>query len=489
MNSQTLNEQLLATVSATATDPLGFCQAAFPWARPELDDSLGPRQWQAAVLEFIGERLRNPETRCEPIQVAVSSGHGVGKSALVGMVTNWAMSSCPDCRVVLTAATEGQLRTKLWPEVSKWFNLSITKSWFSLGATTIASVQKDHERVWRADALPWSEFNSQAFAGLHNKGKRILMVFDEASTIHDRIWETVEGTLTDANTEIIWLVFGNPEQPAGRFRECFGKFKHRWHRLHLDSRTVEGTNLSQLDKWVEDYGLDSDFCRIRVKGEFPRVGSNCFIPQDAVERCRQYTAVGFETQPRILGVDVARFGQDQTVLCLRQGRKVFPLEKYRGWSIDKTADYVFDFIQREHIDATVVDSAGLGAGVFDNLNRMGVSHLYEHNGGTKPFDAMRYYNRRAEVWGLMREAVIANLDLPGDDVELADDLVGPTFGLSALQQIQLEKKDDMRRRGLNSPDCGDALSQTFAVKLAGGTRYKTEVRYVTLGLADQNWMA
>ena len=157
----------------------------------------------------------------QAIQLAVASGHGIGKTALVSWIILWAISTKPDARGVVTANTETQLKTKTWAELGKWFHMFIGKDFFSLTATALFAKDSAHERTWRIDMVPWCERNTEAFAGLHNKERRILVVFDEASAIPDVIWETTEGALTDANTEIIWCVFGNPTRNTGRFRECF----------------------------------------------------------------------------------------------------------------------------------------------------------------------------------------------------------------------------------------------------------------------------
>ena len=165
---------------------------------------------------------------------------------------NWAVSTCEDTKVVITANTDTQLRTKTAPEVGKWQRLSITSHWLDVQATSVAARDKDHAKTWRADFVPWSEHNTEAFAGLHNKGKRIVLIFDEASAIADKVWEVAEGALTDEGTEIIWIAFGNPTRNVGRFRECFRRFKHRWKARQIDSRTVEGTNKEQIAKWATD---------------------------------------------------------------------------------------------------------------------------------------------------------------------------------------------------------------------------------------------
>src|SRR5271170_1092427 len=292
-------------------NPTGFVRYAYPWRENELIESPGAREWQKTILDAIGAHLKDKTTRHIPLRMAVASGHGIGKSALVSMIIDWAMSTCEDCKVIVTANTGTQLSTKTVPEAHKWFRLSINSHWWDMKATSITVKDDAHKQLWRTDMVPWSEYNTEAFAGLHNKGKRIVLIFDEASAISDRIWEVAEGALTDENTEIIWLAFGNPTQNTGRFRECFGRFKHRWKTFQIDSRNVDGTNKEQIAKWIEDYGEDSDFVRVRVRGEFPRAGSSQFIASDVVASARKYRATAYEGLPKILSVDVARFGDDQ----------------------------------------------------------------------------------------------------------------------------------------------------------------------------------
>lgn len=456
--------QLAHDVSQYVSDPVGFAYYIYAWGEGELQDSQGPRGWQAKLLRQIRDHLSDPATQFQPFRSAVASGHGIGKSAFVGMLTHWAMSTCEDCRVVITANSDPQLRTKTWPEVSKWFRLGLNSDWFDVHAESIKIRNEEHAELWRTDRLTWSINNPQAFAGLHNKGKRIVVIFDEASEIDDVIWDITQGALTDEDTEILWLVFGNPTQNTGRFSECFGSMSHRWIRTQVDSRKVEGTNKQEIDGWIADYGEDSDFVRIKVRGEFPRASWNQFIPSDIVAAARAADAQGYEKIPKILSVDVARFGDDQTVIGTRQGRKAQILGKYRGLDTVQTTQFVIDFIERERPNAVIVDGDGLGAGVIDNLRHRGFES-YEFHGAGTPHDGQMYFNRRAECWGLLRDWLAAGADIP-NDAELARDLTGPQYGFSPKQQVQLEKKQDMKKRGLASPDSGDMLAMTFSVRLA-----------------------
>jgi hypothetical protein len=484
-----LKQQLAEEIAGFTRDPLGYCYYAFPWGEGELSNSKGPYVWQGDVLRYLTNHLQNPRTQYTPCLVSVSSGHGVGKSAFVGMISQWGMSTCEDCRIVMTANSDPQLRTKTWPEVSKWFRLAINEDWFSVNAESIHIKDSRHERTWRTDRLTWSVPNPQAFAGLHNAGKRIIVIFDEASEIDDVIWDVTQGALTDANTEIIWMVFSNPTQNTGRFRECWGRFKHRWKGFQIDSRNVENTNKEELDGWVKDFGEDSDFVRVKVRGEFPRAGSCQLIPSDVVAACRKYKAEGCHAFPKIFGVDVARFGDDSTVITMRQGRKAEVLARYRGLDTSQVTAHVIEFIAEHNPDAVVVDSDGIGNTVFDQLKFQGYGRLlYEFHGGKPANNAVRYFNRRAEVWGLMRDWLKANAEIP-DEPEIEMDLTGPQYGFSAQQQIQLERKEDLKKRGLSSPDYGDSLAYTFAVQILAPQRAEPVREYYSPGERELSWLA
>lgn len=478
--------EMAEDIAGYTHDPSGFARYAFPWGESELCESAGPRKWQQDINLAIAEHLSTPETRFQPCRIAVSSGHGIGKSAQIAMLVVWAMSTCEDCKVVITAGTGTQLATKTVPEVSKWFRLAVNSHWWEINATSIRFRSDKRQANWRSDFITWSDHNTEAFAGLHNQGKRIVVIDDEASAIGDKVWEVTEGALTDENTEIIWLAFGNPTQNTGRFKECFGRFKHRWKTFQIDSRKVEGTNKEQINKWIEDYGEDSDFVRVRVKGEFPRAASNQFIDTESVALCRKYKAEGWDSFPKILGVDVARFGDDQTVLFMRQGRKTHVVLQTRGLSTAQVTDRVAEVIDAENVAGVVVDSDGIGAPVHDQLVARGYRNvLHEFHGGKPANRVNAYFNRRAEVWGLLRDALKAGLEIP-DLPELEADLTGPQYGFSSGQQVQLEKKDDMKKRGLSSPDLGDALAMTFAVRIAPQVKHEP-VNYAQYG-AD-SWMA
>jgi hypothetical protein len=451
-------------------DPLGFVRWAFPWGEADgpLAAHVGPERWQADVLREIGRALQAGES---PVRIAVASGHGVGKSALVSWLLLWASATVPSTRGVVTANTETQLRTKTWAELAKWRTLAVTHDFDDLGATSLASRLPVPEGAGRIDMVPWSATNPEAFAGLHNKGSRILLVFDEASSIADPIWETAEGALTDAGTEIVWLAFGNPTRTSGRFFECFNRFRARWTGRRVDSREVSLTDKEQIARWVADYGEDSDFVRVRVRGLFPRAGTMQFIEPALVDAAmaRPTDLSADRHAPLVMGVDVARFGDDRSVLVLRKGRdaRSWAMEKHNGLDLMALASRVAERAAAERVRAVFVDETGVGAGVVDRLRQLGVPFVFGINfaGAAARFgaDGARplYANKRAEMWGSLRDW-LADASLPADP-ELRADLSAVEYGYNGKGEIQLEKKEDMKKRGLASPDIGDALALTFAL--------------------------
>jgi hypothetical protein len=346
--------------------------------------------------------------------------------------------------------------------------LAITAGWFRQSATKLASVVPGHEESWRCDLVTWSEHNTEAFAGLHNQGKRIVLIFDESSNIADKVWEVAEGALTDERTEVIWLAFGNPTRATGRFRECFGRQRHLWNAKAIDSREVEGTNKAYLDELVETYGADSDIVKVRVRGLFPSTSSMQFISSLQADEARKRTVHTEEYEPLVIGVDVARFGDDRSTIYFRRGRdaRTIPPIKLHGVDTMQLASKVAEQQRYHNAVMVCVDETGIGAGVVDRLKQMGlpvagITFGSRALGAVRLGEGVKVANRRAEMWAIMREW------LPGgaipDDQELSDDLTGIEYGFNANDEILLEKKEHMKKRGLASPDDGDGLALTFAV--------------------------
>ncbi len=455
-------------------DPLGYTLTAYPWGEKgtPLEKDAGPREWQRDVLKDIGDHLSDPLKRHKPLLIARASGHGIGKSALIAMICQWGLSTCPNTRAVVTANTDGQLKTKTMPEIVKWFRMAANAYWWKTPATAIYHADPAAEKSWRLDATPWSENNTEAFAGLHNKGSRIIMIMDEASAIANKVWEVGEGVLTDEDTEILWLVFGNPTRNTGRFRECFRKFRALWKTKQIDSRTVEGTNKEVLAQMVETYGEDSDIVKVRVRGMFPAMSAMQFISTADADAAlgRHLDESQFNFAPKILTCDPAWGGDDELVIGLRQGLYFRILKTLPKNDNDMVIAAQLARYEDEHqADAVFID-AGYGTGIYSGGKTMGRAWQLVYFAGESADPGCA--NKRAEMWRGARDWLKAGGSIPKDDV-LYQDLIGPELVFRADGKIQLESKKDMKARGLPSPGRGDALALSFAYPVSVAGVHKT----------------
>lgn len=468
-----MDDRLLLWLASVSNDPYAYVMGAFPWGveGTRLENAKGPEVWQEIKLKRIRDKLL---TVTEAIQEAVASGHGVGKSAFVAWLIKWGCDTRPDTIGVVTANTETQLKTKTWVELGRWHNMSITKDIFKLTATCY--YHPEYERTWRIDMVPWSERNTEAFAGLHNQGKRILLIFDEASAIPDLIWETAEGALTDKDTQIIWAVHGNPTRNSGRFKECFsgGQFADQWECTQVDSREVSFTNKDQIAKWIKSYGDDSDFVRIRVYGIFPRVGEMEFFSASDIEEAMLREVAVSPFDPFALGVDVARYGKNSSVIFPRKGRdaRTFPRQRYQGINTVQLADKVFEANHLYHADGIFIDGGGVGGGVVDNVRQKQL-FCYEVQFGAKDdtphmtwgSNGERYANKRSGMYGAAR-AWLKTGAIPNEP-EIRKQFAAIKYTINKRDEIQLISKEDMLKL---DPDLElddiDALVTTFAHALS-----------------------
>ena len=449
-----------------ASDPLKWVMYSYEWGEGLLSGFSQPDDWQCEFLDKLGFAIKRNNfdgiKAVDPIQMSTSSGHGIGKSALCSWLSGFIMSTRPYCNGVITANTHQQLKTKTWSEMIKWNNLSITGHWFKfLTSSSLRMFHVDHPQVWKLDGVTCVKENSESFAGLHAANSTPFYIFDEASAIPDIIWEVAGGGLTDG--EPMWFVFGNPTQPAGRFFECFNKQRHRWDTRQIDSRTVKITNKKKIKEWEEDWGEDSDFFRVRVRGVFPRSGSSQIISAEHVHLAtkRDLRFDEFKTFPKLLGVDVARFGEDESVITRRQGGMVYPQESYRKLDTMELSSRISRHIQEWNPDAVFIDGVGIGSGVIDRLNALGHKGVVIDVQASGAAADKKYANKTTECWGLMAEWMKGDVQLP-DDIELTSQLTARQYGFNIREQIQLERKSDAKKRGQSSPDRADSLALTFA---------------------------
>ena len=471
-------QDLITTLLGFRYDPEGFVRYAFPWGvkGTPLERVEGPRTWQIDEFKRISDHLQTDIEKARiglpgsPLYLAISSGRGIGKSAWLSMLDLWVASCWIGSTGIVTANTETQLRSRTMAELGKWHVMAINRHWFEKSSMALRPARwfadlvegqlKMDTQYYYVDAQSWSAENPDAFAGAHSQ-IGMMVQFDEASGIPDPIWQVTEGFFTDMAPLRLWLAISNPRRNTGRFFDAFHKDRAFWDARYVDSRTVEGVDTAVYQRIADKYGEDHDVTRIEVKGQFPRTGSNQFIGREVVSYAAERELVPDDGAPLTMGIDVARFGDDESVFYFRRGRDARTIKpmRFRGKNTMDLATEAATAIERLKPDAVFIDGGGVGGGVVDRLKMLGY-RVIEVQSGEKARDEEKYLNRRAEMWGEMRDWLMHGC-IPNDE-QLIDDLTGPEYALHLKGQIKLESKDAMKKRGLASPDDGDALALTFA---------------------------
>lgn len=496
-------QRLMATLwnPALKNDPLAFVRLAFPWKKPNtpLEHFEGPRRWQREVLVELRDHIHanNGRIDFETLRLAVSSGRGIGKSALVSWLTIWMLTTRIGSTTIVSANSEAQLRSVTWAEITKWLSMAIHSHWFEVSATRVLPakwiaelVERDLKmgtRYWGVEGRLWSAENPDAYAGVHNFAG-VMLVFDEASGIDDSIWSVAAGFFTENTPNRFWLCFSNPRRNSGYFYECFNSKRDFWRNKIVDARSVEGTDKAVYQQIIDEYGPDSSAAHVEVYGQFPNASDDQFIGNSLVDEAMERPAVADQSAPIVVGVDPARFGADATVIAIRQGRDILAIKRYRGDDTMEVVGRVIDVIEEFKPALVVIDEGGLGAGVVDRLKeqRYKVRGVNFGNKSTKP---MMYGNKRAEMWGAMKDW-LKDASIPKDRY-LKSDLIGPMMKPDSKGTIFLESKKDMKSRGLASPDAADAIAITFAFPVARREQRVDNTRRVAYGgnAASSGWMA
>lgn len=466
--------KLAEEVGSFFSDPLGFVLFAYPWRQPGvLRDFDGPLNWQRGFLREWGEEIDargfDGVHAVAPQLFSTVSGHGIGKSAMSAFIVDFIMSTRPFCKGVVTANTAPQLETKTWAEIAKWSNLLINSHWFKIttGRGAMKMVHVDHPESWRVDGLAWRETRAEAFAGQHAANSTSFYLFDEASSIPEAIFDTARGGLTDG--EPMQFLFGNGTKNSGYFFDTHGRFKHRFITRNIDSREVEITNKDYLQEILDDYGEDSDTAKIRVRGMFPNKSMTQMIPTDLVKAARkrfvQWGPLNPErTHALLMGVDIARFGDDKSVIYFRRGRdaRSIPPIKFEKLSTDEMALQVIRYATEHGPDRIYVDGGGVGGGVVDILRALNVQNVFEVNFGSKAFNSTDYRDQGTECWALMENWFKNGASIPDDD-EIEGQFTAREYGYIGENKKFVEPKKEMKKRGMPSPDIADALALTFAL--------------------------
>jgi hypothetical protein len=495
-------QELMARLWAPAIkdNPLAFVMFAFPWGQPgtPLEHFKGPRKWQREVLTEIAEHIKQNQGQIDfnTLRSAVSSGRGIGKSALVSWITIWMLTTRIGSTTIISANSESQLRSVTWAEITKWLATAINSHWFEVSATRVMPAKwltelverdlKKGTRYWGVEGRLWSAENPDAYAGVHNFDG-VLVVFDEASGIDDSIWAVTSGFFTENTPNRFWMAFSNPRRNTGYFYEAFNSKREFWATKVVDARTVEGTDKQVYQQIIDEYGPDSSQAHVEVYGQFPSEGDDQFISVSLVDEAMKRPAYKDASAPIVIGVDPARFGADATVIAVRQGRDIISIQRHRGDDTMTVVGHVIEAIEEYKPTLVVIDEGGLGAGIVDRLKeqRYKVKGI---NFGNKSANPIMYGNKRAEMWGKMKDW-LKSASIPLDRF-LKTDLISPMMKPDSKGTIFLESKKDMKARGLASPDAADAICVTFAFPVAHREYNERTIRRTYTGTATvtTSWM-
>ena len=486
--------QLAEEVSHYYADPLGFVMFAYPWQEPgtPLQDEPGPddnqKEFLLALAAEVKKRKFNGMDPVMPVQMAESSGHGTGKSAMGAWIADWILSTRPGSIGTVTAGTFTQLESRTWAAIRYWTKLSITSHWFEIQARSIR--HKQFPESWKVVAQTCKEENAQSFAGQHAATSTSWYIFDEASQVPDKIFETAYGGLTDG--EPMFFAWGQMVRNTGEFyRICFGDLAVRWNHRRVDSRTSRFTNKALIAQWEKDYGLESDHYKVRVLGYPPSASELQYIDKARIDAARKRKVSALADDPLIAGFDVSGGGRAWNVIRFRRGLDGNPADMKpiripgehdpeRSQRVGICAELLQDKRPGKQIAAMFVDSA-FGAPIAVRLKAMGFDNVYEVNfGGASPDP--HCLNMRAYMWMKAKEWLLLG-GLP-DDENLCGQLALPGYHINNSGKLVIESKASIQERGEASPDDADALCLTFAQAVAP-PRKPTPPRPVS---SEHDWM-
>lgn len=488
--------EILGRCLEMRNDPVAFVHWALPWGRPgtPFADLPGPRRWQMEELEALAAHVQLQEFRQEqglPLDMwrsAYSSGRGPGKSALFGMLALWQVSTHLGATVTVAANTETQLRTKTFPEFAKWFGASINSHWWSIETLKIAPAGWLQELVrklpqegglgmemkyWFVHGATWTEDDPNAFAGTHNP-YGLMLLFDEAAGIHSGVWDVSEGFFTEVNPYRFWLGASQMRNRQGRMFEIFNDAQMRqgWRTRTLSTRGMEGVDQALVENQIKRYGEDSDFVRVEILGLPPRTSEDQFIPWDMVRAAQQNELFRDDGEPLVLGVDPAPRGK--TSWRFRQGRNArdccgsATYGSLNGQDNVQIAEKILELDARYRPDYVCIDF-GMGTGVIDILKRKRLNgRLIEVRfGDSAHVKDSEYATHAIELWGRVKDWLPGGM-IEKDDGEkgsLSQQLTDRGWKWSGREDNKkiLETKEELKARGVKSPDDADALACTFEV--------------------------
>lgn len=441
------------------------------------------REWRNSALQFAVEALEvTPSTQQIELLQAVSkekrnsvrSGHGCGKDAAAAWIALWFLVTRPYAKVVVTAPTNRQLRDIFLAEMSKWLRQSVVADEFIIRKDSIQHKEAPKEwwlRLISPSIRATKEEQAETLAGLH--GDHLFIIADEASGIPDPTFVPLEGALTQPDNKV--LLIGNMTRNSGYFYDTHfhATIKNDWSKLHWDSRESTNVDASMPEYFARKYGVDSNVFRIRVEGNPPLQDENTLIPLWTAEQCIGNEFEVAEDEPLYLGVDVARYGNDSSIILPRQGLKILPWETFRKLNTIDLGGFVNQTYQELDAEGCAIDVIGVGAGVADWLEKHNMKNLYQVNVALASSDLTKYHRLRDELWIRIRDnCLLGKYSFPDTEVEadigvklsmgqiLANELSSVRYTFNAHGGYVVESKRDLKSRGIASPNIADALGLT-----------------------------
>ncbi len=439
-----------AVLSHTQEDPLWF-----------VENILGVNLWkkQKEIIRALWEFR----------EVNVQSCNGSGKSYLAAAAALTYLHTYPGSTVITTAPTQRQIEEILWREIGKMHANAVVKLGGNL-LNTALNIDQNWFAIGVASDRP------DSYQGFH--ASRMLVILDEACAVPETTWQALEGCMSSPLAKR--LAIGNPTDSTTRF---FRETRRR-------SKGVKNFVISAFDtpnvvakkniipglatvEWIEEarqrYGEGSPFWNARVLGQFDETGENSLINRGDVDRACERYASAERTSPKTLGVDVARFGSDESAIYLRSGPVVDKILVKQGMDLMETTGQIVNAAKELSPDTINVDVVGIGAGVHDRLFELqGAANgemkfmLSGVNVGAASSDPEKWLNLRAEIFWNLREIFRdGTIAIDPDDEELKEQLLSLRYKFTSRGQIQIERKEDAKKRGVESPDRADAVALAF----------------------------
>lgn len=421
------------------------------WENPEwwLDDILGVERIYPKQIEIIKAVKDNP-------QVSVCGSNSTGKDWMAGRIALWWVYCHEQAKVLITGPTHRQVYDIVWQEASEAYKSSTEPLGGNLYETSRLRYGESRFVLGFATDKPYN------LQGFHSPN--LLVIITEAHGMKQKDIDAI----MKLNPRRL-LLTGNPISESGEFFESHHGKTHLWHTININAydtpNLIEGREvipglitLENIERHRQNWGEDNPLYRMTVLNEWCEgMGDLVVVPISWVRQAEQNELEPGDTE--VVACDVARFGRDSTVVVSRKGSVARIIWRIQGQDTMKTAGFLKDYHDKHRYAHIVVDSVGMGSGPVDRLREQGVG-VFAFNGGEAADDSGRFFNRNAEVYWRMREAIELGFDIE-QDANLRGQLSSRKYTIQSDKRIKLESKDDMRKEGRQSPDEADALAMTF----------------------------